>query len=171
MTDRPILMRWNGDGFTPANRYWAKEADKHFVIGEQYALIEHHARSSKTHAHYFAVINEAWQNLPEDIASDYPTAEHLRKKALIACGYADERSIVCASKAEAVRVAAFIRPMDDFAVVLTSGIVVKVFTAKSQSLRAMGATEFAASKTAVLEWLAGLLSVTPKELKAQGEAA
>ncbi|MBN9535059.1 MAG: hypothetical protein J0H10_17090 [Alphaproteobacteria bacterium] len=41
MTDKPILMQWNGDGFTPASPYWTREADKLFVIGQKYALIEH----------------------------------------------------------------------------------------------------------------------------------
>src|SRR3546814_9642927 len=58
----------------------------------------------------------------------FATPDHLRRWALIRAGYRDERSIVCASKAEAQRLAAFIKPMDDYAVVLVSEAVVKVCT-------------------------------------------
>jgi hypothetical protein len=73
---------------------------------------------------------------------EFPTAEVLRKKMLIRAGYADERSIVCASKAEAQRVAAFVKPMDEYAVVTVREAVVRVYTAQSQSIKAMGAKPF-----------------------------
>lgn len=134
-------------------------ADQRYVIGERYLLVEHYERSHASHAHYFAAITEAWKNLPHDIADQYLSPECLRKKALIRAGYADERSIVCASKAEALRVAAFVRPMDEYAVVIVSLAVVKVFTAQSQSKKAMGAKVFQDSKQKVLDICAGLIGV------------
>src|SRR5690606_5859628 len=105
----PLLFRYEGEGeFRTASEYWAKRADIAYVIGETYKLVEHRDRSQSSHNHFFALISEAWQTLPDHLLEEYPTAEHLRKKMLIRCGYADERSIVCASKAEAQRVAAFI---------------------------------------------------------------
>jgi hypothetical protein len=32
-------------------------------------------RSSESHRHFFAVVNEAWRNLPEDLADDFPSPE------------------------------------------------------------------------------------------------
>src|SRR3990167_1106859 len=122
----PIMFVWQGDGFTPASVFSQREADKYYTIGERYALLPRHERSSRSHAHYFAALHEAWQNLPESLSSLYPSADHLRKRALIEAGYRDERSIVCASKAEAQRVAAFIRPMDDYAIVTVKDAVVIV---------------------------------------------
>jgi hypothetical protein len=54
--------------------------------GEIITVEEVKERSAKSHRHYFAVINEAWQNLPEDLADEFPNAEALRKRALIKNG-------------------------------------------------------------------------------------
>lgn len=146
----PLLFAWEGDVMRPLPRF-AKEADKRFVIGERYRMDVIEERSANSHNHFFASLNDAWHNLPEDEAERFPTPDHLRKWCLIRAGYADHRSIVCASKAEAQRVAAFIKPMDEFAVVTVSGPVVNVFTAQSQSMKAMGKAAFQDSKTKALE--------------------
>ncbi|MCK0312242.1 hypothetical protein, partial [Salmonella sp. 15E557] len=93
-------------------------------------MVEQHERSDVSHNHFFASIKNGFDNLPDDLHEDFPTTEHLRKKALIRKGYCDERSIVCASKAEALRLAGFIRPMDDYAIVTARESVVRVWTAK-----------------------------------------
>lgn len=169
-TAPPVPCVWDGDAFVPPSRF-AKLCDKHFVVGESYPLVVHEARSQASHSHYFAALNEAWKNLREDVAERFPTSEHLRKYALVKAGFADERSIVCASKAEAQRVAAFIRPMDDYAVIVVREATIKVFTAKSQSMRAMGKADFQASKEAVLDVVSGMIGVKTGELKAHSEAA
>ena len=94
----------------------------------------------------------------------FASAEHLRKAALIKAGYRDERSVVCGSAAAAERVAAFVRPLDDFALVSVSGASVVVLTAKSQRVRAMGKAQFEASKEAVLNAVAELVGTTTAEL-------
>jgi len=159
MTGGPIRFIWMGDGFTPAAAYYQKLADEHYVIGEKYTLVEHHSRSANTHNHFFAQVADSWGNLPDHLLPEYQSPEMLRKKALIRKGFCDERSIVCASKAEALRVAAFIKPMDDYAIVIASEAVVKVLTAKSQSHKAMGAKAFAESKQAVFDFIDDLLTV------------
>jgi hypothetical protein len=125
-------------------------------------------RSLATHNHFFAALADAHANLPHDLADRWPTSEHLRKYALIRTGYRDERSIIAASKAEARRVAAFIKPMDEFAVVSVHDAAVVVWTAKSQSMKAMGKKAFGESKNAVLSFVAELIGVTPEQL---GKAA
>lgn len=156
----PLMLQYHGEGeFRAPTGYWAREADKQFIVGEHYRLAEHHGRSTATHNHYFAAICSAWETLPDDLAAEYPSPEHLRKKMLVKAGYADERSIVCASKAEAQRVAAFIKPMDDFCVVIVREAVVRVYNAKSQSHKAMGKQAFAESKEKVLEAVDKLLGV------------
>jgi hypothetical protein len=163
MSDAPIIYRWSGEAMEPLPRF-AKLCDATFVVGEVYRLVEHHERSSVSHRHYFACVHSAWENLPEQWADRLPTSEHLRKYALIRTGYRDERSIVAASKAEAQRIAAFVKPLDDFAVVLVSEAQVTVYTAKSQSVKAMGRTEFQASKVAVLDFCADLIGVATEQL-------
>jgi len=75
------------------------------------------------------------------------------------------------AKTEARRLAAFIKPMDDYALVSVKDNVVVVFTAKGQSLRAMDRAEFQQSKDAVLQILGDMLSVTPAELLKNAGAA
>lgn len=162
MTSAPLTFTWDGESMVPRH---ARLADKQFVVGQSYLLEEHQERSTRSHAHYFACIAEAHSNLPEDLAERFPTSEHLRKYVLIQCGYRDERSIVCLSKAEAQRVAGFMRPMDCYAVVTVSEAVVRVYTAQSQSVKAMGAKQFQESKTRVLDFLSDKIGVSTQSLE------
>jgi hypothetical protein len=100
-----------------------------------------------------------WHSLPESAAAQFPTSEHLRKFALIKCGYANHRQFVASSKAEALRIAAFVRPTDEYAVVSVDGNIVNQWTAQSQNMRAMGKQAFQASKEAVLDYIGALLGV------------
>jgi hypothetical protein len=164
MAAGPIFGVWNGSEFEPLKRFHNYCAAQ-FVIGQRYVLDVLEERSAVSHSHYFACLTDAWKNFPDDLVERFPSVEHLRKYALIKEGFCDERSIVCASKAEAMRVAAFIKPMDDFALVTASESVVRVFTAKSQKYRAMGKEDFAKSKESVLAYVAGLIDVTPAQLE------
>ena len=170
--ETPILTQWDGEAFVPAHQGWAKRADKDYVVGETYRIAPVEDRSARSHRHYFASVNEAWRNLPEGLTDQFPSADHLRRWALIKAGYRDEQSIVCSSKAEAQRVAAFIKPIDDYAVVVVREAVVIRYTAKSQSTRAMGKEEFQRSKDAVLDVLAQMIEVERPALEQQaGQAA
>lgn len=166
-----ILCRWNGETMTPAGPYWAKQADKEWVVGERYFVEIQHERSEATHRHEFAWLREAWANLPEHLADQFPTPEHLRKRALVDAGYFDEEIIDAGSNAAALRVRTYLRGKDDFALVVVRGSLVAVRTAKSQSRRAMDAKTFAASKTAVLETVAALIGTSPETLMRNAGAA
>lgn len=159
MTIPPIKFIWDGESLTPSRQFMARLADQHLVIGETYTMVEHHERSMKSHNHFFASVAEAWGNLPDHMLDEFPSPEHLRKKALIRKGYCDERSIVCASKAEAMRLAAFMKPMDDYAIIVAREAVVTVYTAKSQKIKAMGARDFQKSKEDVFAFIDGLLNL------------
>lgn len=163
----PLAFHWDGDAMSPK---LPKLADKFYVVGEVYRLAPHEERSAVSHRHYFASINEAHNNLPEEIADRLPTPEHLRKFALIKAGYCEARPMAFPTKGEAMKAAAFIRPIDDFAVVDVDGVVVTVYTAKSQSMRAMGKKVFQKSKEAVLQVIAELIGTDPTTLK-QSRAA
>lgn len=171
MSSTPITFAWNGEVMEPTQRFRAL-ANKQFVVGEMYPLIVQESRTRETHNHYFAAIEDAWNNLPETLAPAFPTSEHLRKYALIKSGFCDHRSIACASKAEALRVAAFVKPMDTYAIVIASEATVSVYTAKSQSTRAMGKAVFQDSKQKVLDVLSGMIGVEVGTLSANaGQAA
>lgn len=166
----PIPMQWDGESFRPASPHWARQADRHFVVGQTYPLEVREDRSAASHRAYFAAVNEAHKNLPDELAERFPTPDALRRFALIRTGHRDERSIACASKAEALRVAAFVKPMDYCAVVTVVGALVTVYTARSQSMRAMDRATFQKSKDDVLRYLAEMLGTTPRELQSS-EAA
>lgn len=166
----PVLFTWDGESMV-AQRRFQSVCDKQYAVGEVYSMIPQEARSRASHNHYFASIEAGWLNLPDHEAERFPTAEHLRKYALIKSGFADERSIVCASKAEAERIGAFIKPMDHYAIVVVREATVKVYTAQSQSNKAMGKKVFQGSKDAVLDVIARLVGVKPAELQQNAEAA
>lgn len=167
MHEPPIPFQWDGRVMVPLH---AGRASKVYEAGERYVLVPAQHRSQESHSHQFAWLREAWMSLPDHLAEQFPTAEHLRKWALIRAGYCDSHTITCASRAEALRVAAFIRPIDEFAVVVTNSATVTRYTAKSQSRRAMGAKVFQQSKTAIMEVVAKMLGVEVGKLPRQ-EAA
>lgn len=172
MTEQAIFCDWDGEALRPIGRTWASRADAQWVVGEKYYVETRQERSEASHRAYFASINEAFQNLPEHLAQQFPSADHLRRFALIKSGYADQRSIAVATAAEAQQLAAFMKPLDGYAIITASENVVTVFTAKSQSYKAMGREEFQRSKSAVLEIVAAMIGSTADTLQRNaGQAA
>lgn len=166
-----IPCRWTGDAMEPLRGH-AKRADKEWVVGQVYQIEAIEPRSGAAHKQFFAAVRDVWSTLPEHLAEQFPNPERLRKWCLIKAGYRDERSIVCASKAEAQRVAAFITPMDEYAIVTVAQCVVTVYTAKSQSIRAMGAKDFYVSKERVFDVLAELTGADVTSMRSEsGRAA
>ena len=170
MSAAPIKFRWTGESMVPLVTF-ERAADQAFCIGEVYSLVEHQERSLASHSHYFACVNEAWKNLPESESERFPTAEHLRKWALIKAGFRNEITIACASSAEAARNITEIKRLDYYAVVIARENLLIVYTAQSQSTKAMGKAVFQTSKDEVLTVLAGLLGVTPDALAKNTRAA
>ena len=160
----PLAFEWVGDGFRVLPRF-AKEADKRYVIGEKYLLDEIHERSTKSHNAYFAAVKNGWMSLPEELSERFPSPTHLRKHCLLKAGYYVVRDFVAASNAEAIRIAAFMRPNDEYAIYTISGKVVTEYKAKSQRYAAMGAKDFQASKTAVLDIISAMIGTKVTELR------
>jgi len=163
-----LWWRWNGWALVPLR---PDAAAARFWVGSRYLLEEHNERSHARHAAYFAELNTAWHSLPEIETNEYRSAEHLRKRALIETGWFDERTIVCDDARQAEHVATYVSAYDDYAVVTVASNVVRIWTAKSQSYRAMGKAHFNQSMEDVLNWVAGLLQVQRAVLDEQGEMA
>lgn len=164
----PINFRWDGEAMHPVSPRDAKASDETFVVGERYALAPVESRSTASHNHYFACIKDGWDNLPDSELDRFPSPEHLRKFALVKSGYANQSQIIASSRAEAVRLAAFIRPIDTYAIVTVTGCVVTSYTAQSQSIKAMGRAVFQESKHKVLNFIAALIGASADDL---GKAA
>lgn len=158
----PLVFQWDGDAMVPLRRF-AKLADERFVIGEQYRLTAVEERSIASHNQFFASVHERWQSLPDEIAMQFPTEDSLRKHALIMTGFRRERKFVAASKEEARKLAAWLRPHnpdDDYTIISVAENIVVEWKALSQSYEAMPAKgQFQASKKAVLDWLDDLLGI------------
>lgn len=127
------------------------------------------ARSQESHGHYFAVLGNLWDNLPEEKPWPWLDSEHMRKFALIKCGYCEMRQFAMKSEAEARSIAFYIAAMDNYALIVPNGKIITIYTAASQSKAAMGFEEFQTSKTKVLDYLCGLIGVSREEAETQRE--
>jgi hypothetical protein len=163
MPDVPIRFVWSGGVMRPTD-YYAEAAKAMFVEGQTYRLVAAKERSERSHSFFFACVAAAHENLPEWLAPSFPTATHLRKHALIRAGFCETQEFIADSEKEARRLAAFIRPFDEYAMILVRGNVVTVLTAKSQSKADMKPAEFESSKRGVLNVIAGMIGVSPEEL-------
>lgn len=153
MNDRDLIeCAWDGETFRPATPFMLRRAQERFGAGELVMMAAEEARSMRSHRHYFAALADLWANLPERYATEpwAQSTEHFRKFLLIRTGYSETTTYTCESKAEALRLAAAIRPLDEFGIVVARGMTVLRFTAQSQSVKAMGRV-FQASKTATLD--------------------
>jgi hypothetical protein len=169
MSALPLVCRWTGHVFEPIGRS-KSDANNEYAIGQVCRLAKYEDRSEASHNHYFAAVSEAWANLPDPDAWQFPSPEALRKRALIMTGFATQRQYVAQSRKEAERVAAFLGAPDE--VVTITGNIVTVLTAESQSYRSMGKARFQESKEAVLGYVAGLIGVDPETLHREaGRAA
>lgn len=157
-----MLFRCQNEALVPLPRY-AGDFSRQFEDGRVYRMERIEPRSPQSHSHFFAVLNEAWQTLPEHLAERFPSPEHLRKYALVKAGFCDVRTHVTGTKAEAQRLAAFMRPMDEFAIVAANEAVVSVYTAQSQAVKAMGRKEFERSKQEVFRVIAEMTGTDPSD--------
>lgn len=166
----PIPFNWNGETFTPFNSSALKRCQDSFVKGGTYRLEFVEGRSAASHGAYHAALNQIWKNLGEDKQHEFPSVDHLRKRALIKAGYCDREFRVFDTPEDALKAQALISARDEFAVVTVSANVVSVYTAKSQSRRAMpGKGEFESSKTAVLALCAPLIGQTTEQVMAHAK--
>lgn len=151
-------LTYAGEGeFHAAGRGLAVLCDKQLVIGETLRWQIVSERSAASHAHYFACVASAWASLPESLAADFPSPEHLRKHALIKAGYCSMNRLAFRTNADAVAACAVLSSMDSYSICDVAGNVVTVYRATSQSMRAMGKKAFQESKDKVLDVISQLI--------------
>lgn len=160
--------RWTGDSLVPMQ---PRRADQYLVIGEVYVLAPMEERSAVTHSHQFAFLRDAWKNLPEVYAEQFPTPEHLRKRLLIDTGWYDETIVDVGTNAGALRVAREWRHRDEFAYIVVRGGLIVIREAKSQARGKMQKADFQASKQSLLDAVSAMIGVEPAALTANAGAA
>jgi hypothetical protein len=148
--------------FVPKGGF-TQRCSRFFKDGETVMLAPFEPRSMASHRGYFAQINELWANLPERLVDQFPTSEHLRKKALIDTGHYNDSVEVFETQAEAM---AYMRGVkrDEFVICSLVDTTVVVRTAKSQRMfgeAPMSKAEFQKSKDDVLRWIEELIGLSP----------
>jgi len=156
-----LPLRYEGNGIFRCLHPKRLKLDVGEVHGWQMA--EH--RSAKSHDHFFACVNEAWKSLPEELADDFPSPEHLRKWSLIKAGFCSETRIVCANNGEAMTLAAKAKAMDKYAVIAIDGKAVTIWTADSQRKDAMGRQQFQEAKDKALHIISQLIGTDAATLR------
>jgi len=167
---RPITFKWQDGVMTPLRRF-AKACAQEFVEGQFYTLVTEYERSQVSHNHFFASVHEAWINLPEDIGEDFKSEDHFRKWVLIKAGYYDLEQVLFTTNDDARNAAALVRKKDSYAIVAVTENIVSVFTAKSQSKRAMKGKEFQACKEKCFTVMSKLIGTDVTALAANAGAA
>lgn len=159
-------VEWSHGSFELTNAADGAKVRQFFEgqTGNLAILVLDEARTDKDHAHYFACIKVAFDNLPEDIAGDFKSAEHLRKWALVKAGYCTTANAVCKSRAEAQRLAACTKLIDEYIVATIDKRVVTIYRPLSQAYDQMTKKDFKQSKNAVLDVLSKLIGTDVDEL-------
>lgn len=161
----PVQCIWTGEVYRPTSARMVRLADEQHGRGEVVDLEVIKPRSKASHDHFFAVVQEAWETLPDQLSPRFPTAESLRHWALCEAGFCDVKHYGCASRAEAVRWLPRVQAMSPAgSQIVVSGSSIVVREPQSQSMKAMGAKVFQESKSKCLEVIAGLLDTTPDQL-------
>jgi hypothetical protein len=138
-------------------------------IGEVHGWQMAENRSKASHDHFFAVVNEAWKSLPEDLCDDFPSPEHLRKWALIKAGFCTATKVVCANNDEAIKLVGKAKAMDRYSLVDVAGSTVTIWTADSQRRDAMGRSVFQEAKEKAIDAISALLGTDAATLKAAAQ--
>lgn len=159
----PVRVTIDGEPFIA-------EAAYRRLWNEQRELIEklrEKQRSIKSHGHYFALVNELWETMPESM-SGLPyakSADHFRKHGLISVGYGDTDVMDCGNHQVAIAAAPLVakaaRKSEGYAIVTVRGGLITCTTAQSQTYKAMGKDEFEKSKNLVLDWMHQQLGTRP----------
>jgi len=165
---RPVFLKWDGDVFRPEPSF-KHYCSREYTVGEVYPMLPVEERSRASHNHYFAAIAEGFNNLSEENAKKFPTAEHLRHWCLVQCGFCTETNYVLANSKEARKLAADIRRMSPYAVMALKENTLIVWEAESQSHAAMKKETFEKSKQDVLDMIASMSRTTRPQLEKEAK--
>lgn len=166
--NRAVVFVWDGDVMTPLPRF-KRLCDQLFAVHEEYPLIVLENRSLASHNHYFASIAEAFENLSEEHAARFPSAEHMRATALVEEGLCTEQDYILDTPKEAKSFAIALRKKEPYNIIKISGNVVKEFVPLSQSTGAMKKAAFEDSKAKVLARVASWARTTPAQLNKEAK--
>jgi hypothetical protein len=159
-----IKLLWTGEVLKPAH-----PMREELKVGSVHRFVLDDERSIASHNHYFAALQIAYNNLPENTQARFQCFEHFRAWCLMKCGYAKQDLYPMDTEKDAKVLATAIGGRHPFAIITISGTTVQVLTPMSQSKSAMGHDLFQASKVAVLDLAASMIGISTDELKANAK--
>lgn len=162
--NRPITWIWNDadECLRPFGVWMRQRAKDQYGDGEILRLQEPVDRTQRAEGFFFSNLADMWSSLPEKYADEWwaESPESLRAFALMRTGFANIEDFPCSSAGEAKRWAARLEPMAEYCIVEVRGNVVRRYTPKSQSRKAMpGKSTFAESSSKVLGFIADLIGL------------
>ena len=166
----PFDARWTGSAFEPTP-YFRQRMTLELKPGQTYRLEENRHRSHRSHQHFFAALNEAYENLNER-GVFFPSAEHLRKWCLTFTPFCNVNEHQAATETEAIRVAmSWHKGLYSRVEISADGLTVRQFIPHSQAYSAMSHAKFQKSKDAVFIVLAQQLGCSVEALEEAGRRA
>lgn len=162
---RAVMFNWNDEAkvMIPQPRFLPL-CGRQYVDNEGYALAPVENVSGSSRGGFFASINNAWDSLPEN-DTRFPTREHLRKRALVAAGWATHAQFVMDTPADAAKMARGLRRVDEYAVIKVGANVVDLWTAKSIAQGQITAEEWKEVKPRALDFVTALSGTTRAALE------
>ncbi len=163
MATPKLIAVWDGEAFVPEARFkW--QCGQDYTAGEKYQIEALPQRSIRSHNHFMAAVDDVWKNLRENQDRKFPSPTHLRRWALVECGYCTEQAKIFSTKKDALSAAASIREIDPYSVIHVRGNVLLKWTPLSMKTIAMDSEKFQKAKADVLDLLASMIGVRQKQL-------
>lgn len=169
----PILVKWDAERevFIPARNY-ISQLRKLFEHGKQLWIEQIQMRSIPAHRKFFVEFGERWNSMPQHIVSRFIDPTHLRKFALIKCGWvvAKDGMIECVfdSQEAAAMGAVCAKTADPYSLVVINGCVVGIYRARSMRMTGDGSMsnkDFNVAARDVLAFLDELMKIGRNEVE------
>lgn len=150
-------------------RNFVRQLKKMLRHGQKLFIERIELRSMKAHNRFFAELARRWNSMPQHITKHFINQTHLRKHALIRCGWVEEmKPIACGTPEAAVMGAVCAKTAAAYAMVAINGPVVTIYTARSMATsgdRCMKPKEFYQAAKDVLDFCDGLLGIAKNEIE------
>jgi len=164
----------------------AAKFNKAFEAGKYYRLDEAKERTLESHNLYFAAVAYAWENLPEQRATNeavyrelFATDDHWRQFCLIKAGFRHEivqvfDTAIDAQRSASIQARTAKARGEEFVITTATDNVLTVYIARTQRMLRSGnggmdKTDFEASKDAVLEISAHTIKIGVDQLVAEAK--
>lgn len=161
---RPVQFIWTDEGVMKPLPRFKTLCDRQYAVGEEYALGPIDNIPSKSRAGFFVDLHNAWSTMQEG-DNRFPSETHLRKRALIAAGWATHTQTVLDTPKDAQKSKIMLNRVEEYALVTIGGCVVDVWIAKSIANGQITAEQWRVVKPKALAWIAEQANTTVEDLQ------